>query len=90
MIRKTAMVILYLPANQYMLKVSNENLFDLTEDNSNENLLKKQPPVCSIKKGSYLGKLIGKHLSESVFFNKFSSLKPATLLKRASGQGVFL
>ena len=51
MIQKTAMVILYLPANQYMLKVSNENLFDLTEDNSNENLLKKQPPGVFYKKG---------------------------------------
>ena len=34
-------------------------------------------------------KFTGKHLSESLFFNKVAVLRPATLLKRDSGTGVF-
>ena len=32
----------------------------------------------------------GKHLCQSLFFNKVASLRPATLLKRGSGTGAFL
>ena len=35
-------------------------------------------------------KFTGKYLCRSLFFNKVKSLKPATLLKRDSGTGVFL
>ena len=45
--------------------------------------------MCSIKKCSYLAKFIGKHLCQTLFFNKVASLRPATLLKRDSGKGVF-
>ena len=31
----------------------------------------------------------GKHLCQSLFFNKVARLRPATLLKRGSGTGVF-
>ena len=48
---------------------------------------------CSMKKGvpRNFPKFIGKHLCQSLFFNKVASLRPATLLKkRDSGTGVFL
>ena len=35
-------------------------------------------------------KFTGKHLCQSFFFNKVTGLRPATLLKRDSGTGVFL
>ena len=35
-------------------------------------------------------KFIGKHLCQSLFFNKVAVSKPATLLKRDPGTGVFL
>ena len=35
-------------------------------------------------------KFPGKHLCQSLFFNKVAGLRPATLLKRDSGTGVFL
>ena len=37
-----------------------------------------------------LAKLTRKHLCQSLFFNKIARLRPATLLKRDSGTGVFL
>ena len=39
---------------------------------------------CSVKKGVFrnFAKFTGKHLHQSLFFNKISGLKPATLLKK--------
>ena len=34
-------------------------------------------------------KFTGKHLCQSLFFNKVADLRPATLLKRDSGTGIF-
>ena len=47
---------------------------------------------CSIRKGVLRNftKVSGKHLCQSLFFDKVASLRPATLLKRDSGTGVFL
>ena len=49
---------------------------------------------CSVKKGVLrnFAKFTGKHLCQSLFFNKVAglSLMPATLLKRDPGTGVFL
>ena len=46
---------------------------------------------CSIKEGvpEKFAKFTRKHLCQSLFFNKIAGLKPATLLKRDSGTGVF-
>ena len=35
-------------------------------------------------------KITGKHLSQSLFFNKVADLRPATFKKNNSGAGVFL
>ena len=35
-------------------------------------------------------KFTGKHLCHSLFFNKIAGLRPAALLKKGSGTGVFL
>ena len=50
-----------------------------------------RPKVFS-KKGVLrnFAKFTGKHLYHSFFFKKVVSLRPATLLKRDSGTGVFL
>ena len=47
---------------------------------------------CSVKKGvlENFSKFTGKHLRQGLFFNKVAGLRPATLLKRDSGAGVFL
>ena len=47
---------------------------------------------CSIKKDvlKNFSKFTGKHLCQSLFFNKVAGLRPAILLKRDSGTGVFL
>ena len=47
---------------------------------------------CFIKKGVLrnLEKFTGKHLRQSLFFNKVAGLRAAPLLKRDSGPGVFL
>ena len=37
-----------------------------------------------------LTKFAGKHLCQSLFFNKIASLRPATFFKRGSGTDVFL
>ena len=44
----------------------------------------KQLPRCSIKKGviKYFAKFAGKHLCQSLFFNKVADLRPKTLLKK--------
>ena len=51
---------------------------------------KNNDRMCSIKKRSSLANFIGKHLCQSVFFNKVASLRPVTLFKRDSGQVGFL
>ena len=47
---------------------------------------------CSIKKGvlEIFAKFTGKHLCQSLFFNKLAALRLATLLKRDSSTGGFL
>ena len=49
-------------------------------------------PKVFCKKGFLrnFAKFIGKHLCQSLFFNKVADLRPATLLKKDSGIGVFL
>ena len=44
----------------------------------------KQPPEVFCKKSVLINfaKFTGKHLCQSIFFNKVSALRPATLLKR--------
>ena len=91
MIQRTAMVILYLPQQTNTCSKSATKILEITEDNSNENLFKKQPPDVFYKKRcSYLAKFMGKHLCQSLFFNKVASLRAANLFKRDSGKGVFL
>ena len=45
----------------------------------------------SVRKGALrnFAKFTGKHLCQSLFFNKVAVLRPAALLKRDSGAGVF-
>ena len=90
MMRRTTMVILYLPQQTNTCSKTATKTLEITEDNSNENLFKKQPPDVFYKKSVYLAKCIGKHLCQSLFFNKVASLGPATLLKRDSANGVFM
>ena len=50
-----------------------------------------QPEVfCKKDVLSNFAKFTGKHLCQSLFFNKVAGLRPATLLKRDSGTSVFL
>ena len=53
------------------------------------NCLKKQPRMCSVRKGVLRDfiKFTGKHLCQSLFFNKLPGLRLATLSKRDSGAG---
>ena len=53
--------------------------------------IQNQSPGCSVKKGvlKNFTKFTGKHLCQSLFFNKVAGLRPATLLKRDSGADVF-
>ena len=92
MIRRTAMVILYLPQQINTCSKSATKASEITEDNSNENIFKKQPPDVFYKKSvhKYSAKFIGKDLCQSFFFNKVASLRPATLLKRESYKVIFL
>ena len=55
-------------------------------------LFQKQPPEVLYKKGVLrnFSKFTGKHLCQSLFFNKVAGFKPASLLKIDSGTGVFL
>ena len=43
-----------------------------------------KPFACSVKKGvlENFAKFTGKHLCQSLFFNKVASLRPATFLKK--------
>ena len=52
----------------------------------------KHSPVVFCKKGAFrnFAKFTGKHLCQSVFFNKVAGLRPATLLKGNYGAGIFL
>ena len=45
---------------------------------------------CKIGVFRNFAKLTGKHLCQSLFFDKVAGLRPATLLKKRSGTGVFL
>ena len=47
-------------------------------------MVQKQPPEVFCKKGALrnFAKFTGKHLCQSLFFNKVAGLRPATLLKR--------
>ena len=47
---------------------------------------------CSVRKGvlKNFAKLTGKHLCQSLFFNKVVGLRPANFIKIDSGAGVFL
>ena len=47
---------------------------------------------CSMKKGVLrnFAKITGKHLCQSLFFDRVAGLRPATLLKRDSATDVFL
>ena len=49
-------------------------------------------PEVFCKKGvpRKFAKFTGKHLCQSLFFNKVAGIRPATLLKRESDTGVFL
>ena len=51
------------PANKYMLKVATETL-EITEDNPDENIFKKQTPAVFYKESvlKYFAKFIRKHL----------------------------
>ena len=46
---------------------------------------------CSIKKGALrnFAKFTGKHLGQSLFFNKVGGLRPATLLKKRTWHSCF-
>ena len=48
------------------------------------NLYQKQPPEMFCNKGVLrnFAKFTGKHLCQSIFFNKVAGLRPATLLKK--------
>ena len=52
----------------------------------------QQPPELLSQKGVLrnFAKSTGKQLCRSLVFNKITGLRPATLLKRDSGTGVFL
>ena len=47
-------------------------------------IIQKQPPRGSVRKCVFrnFAKFTGKHLCQSLFFNKVAVLRPATLLKR--------
>ena len=92
MIRRTAIVILFLSHQLNTCSKSATKALEITKDNSNENILKKQSTGGFFKKIvlKYLVKFIGEHLCQSLFSNKVASLRPATLLKRDSGKDVFL
>ena len=51
---------------------------------SNQDEPQKQPPKVFCKKGSFrnFAKFTGKHLCQSLFFNKVAGLNPAKLLKK--------
>ena len=68
MIRRTPMVILYLPQRTNTCSKSAAKTLKITEDNSNEELSKKQPPNVFYKKVFLFSKIHGKTpVPESVF-----------------------
>ena len=92
MIRRTAVVVLYLPpANQYMFKSATKTL-KIIENISNQNIFNEELPYVFYKKSvlKYLAKFIREHLYKSLFFNKAAYLRPTTLLTRDSGKSIFL
>ena len=68
MIRRTPMVILYLPQRTNTCSKSAAKTLEITENNSNEELSKKQPPDVFYKKVFFFNKIHGKApVPESVF-----------------------
>ena len=53
-------------------------------------LLPEAARRCSVKKGRNFARFTGKHLWQSLFFNKVAGLRSENLSKRDSGTGVFL
>ena len=71
MIRGTGMFILYLSQQTDTWSTSATRTLEITEDNSNENLFKKEPPdVFYKKKCTYLAKFKEKHLYQGLFLIK--------------------
>ena len=58
----------------------------------NWSIIRSSRPEVFCKKGvlKNFAKFTGKHLCQSLLFNKVAGLKAATLLKKNSGTGVFL
>ena len=56
------------------------------------NIVRSSHQRCFVRNGAIrnFAKFTGKHLCQSLFFNKVASLSPATLLKKDFGTGVFL
>ena len=68
MIRRTSMVILHIPQKTNTCSKSAAKTLEIAEDNSNEELSKKQPPDVFYKKVFLFIKVHGKTpLPESVF-----------------------
>ena len=66
------MVILYLFKQANTCSKSAMVALEITEDNPDENIFKKQPPMVFYKKIvlKYFAKFIANHLCQSLFFNK--------------------
>ena len=66
------MVILYLSQQANTCSKSAMETLGITEDNPDENILKKQPPMVFYKKIvlKYFARFIAKHLCQNLFFNK--------------------
>ena len=79
------------------LKPPNHNMhkLNITNNNDNNNNNKNLPGECSRLKPLPhfllldLRKFTGKHLCQSLFFNKVAGLRPATLLKKRLGHRCF-
>ena len=68
MIRKTPMVNLYLPQRKNTCSKSAAKILEITEDKSNADISKKQPPDVFYKKVFLFSKIHGKTpVPESVF-----------------------
>ena len=72
MIQITAIVILYLPQQTNTWSKSAMKTIEITEDNSNENIFKKQSPSIFYKKSvlKYLTNFIGKQREDCNFIKK--------------------
>ena len=66
--------------NVYRVASNSENLYMTTTDKTSRSSHQR----CSMKKGVLrkFAKLTGKHLCQSLFFNKVAGLRPATLSKK--------